>query len=154
MLDFNQTQFSELNRVLDNVCKPLNNLHYCYESELSGIDKVTCDNNFLEEMVDFCNNNSVYIDFDKCLIMAYADYSFFNIFGRTLYKGDMDVRDCIHAYDKTNCLLGHSPEIVQNAWNSFKSGYNYGEMALKTGWGKVEDAGGWVGNKVVEDYPK
>lgn len=139
---------------MDKVCAPSNDLFYCYDRELSGKDKVTCDNEYLEDMLSFCNDISEMSDPVTCVGIAYANYDFLNLWGRFFYKGDMNVLDCTHAYNPGNCLLGHSPEALQNAWNGIKSGYNYGEMALKTGWGKVEDAGGWVGDQVSNGWNK
>jgi hypothetical protein len=139
---------------MDKVCAPSNNLLYCYDHEVSGKDKVTCDNDYLEDMLTFCDDMTEMSDPLTCVAIAYANYDFLNLWGRIFYKGDMDVRDCTHAYNPGNCLLGHSPEALQNIWNGIKSGYNYGEMVLNTGWGKVEDTGGWVGDQVSNGLNK
>jgi len=133
----------------DLMFEPACNTHdKCYNREWSGENKVTCDNEFLWDMLAICTDTFPKLDPVTCSSLAYTYYEAVNLFGRFFYEGDMDMRDCLTAVNQADCFLGHSPEFLSNSWNGIKSGANYSWQAAKTGWRKVEDAGGWVGGQL------
>ncbi|HCS39450.1 MAG TPA: hypothetical protein DIW44_07695 [Anaerolineaceae bacterium] len=120
----------------------------CYVYEWSGNDKVTCDNNFYNDMHKSCLTSPVgLIALEKCVGAAWTYYEAVNLLGRFFYEGDINAHDCWKALDTSTCLAGTTPEILQASWDIAKGGVKVSVALAKTGYSKTKDGVVWVGDK-------
>jgi hypothetical protein len=128
----------------------------CYNRAWSGKSKVTCDNEFLADLLQICAENAYLIDPISCSSIASDYYEAVNLFGRFFYEGDIDVMDCLYAVEPSFCFYGTSPEALMNVWNGTKSVAIFTKEAIETGaektWDAAKSIGGALGNSAKKIF--
>lgn len=120
----------------------------CYTHTVSGKTKVTCDNEFLADMLDVCADNAAQINPNKCAEIASSYYDSVNLYGRYTYEGSTDLMDCLNAVEPGNCFTGSSPEFLTSIYNRMKTGVFWTKEAVETGAEKIWHGTVWLSSQV------
>ncbi len=143
--------------VPDEAFAPACDMHdLCYDQANSGKTKVTCDNEFLADMLNICADSTALIDAQTCSDIASGYYDSVNLYGRYSYDGSIDMMDCLNAIEPGNCFTGSSPAFAADIYNRMKMGVFWTGEAIQSGaeriWQGLEWVAGevWLGiNKVI-----
>jgi hypothetical protein len=140
--------------VPDLMFGPACNAHdQCYVQAWSGKSKVTCDNEFLWDMLEICEDYILMIDPATCGSLASQYYEAVNMFGRFFYEGDIDVMDCTYAVEPVMCFTAATPEFIGNVWNGTKGAAIWTKESLQTGAEKAVDGGEWLVENIKDAWP-
>ncbi len=126
----------------------------CYIHSQSGKTKVTCDNEFLADLLEICAGNVESIDPDVCSEVASSYYDSVNLYGRYTYEGSLDMMDCLNAIKPGNCFTGSSPEFAVNIYNRMRTGVLWTREAFETGAEKIWNGTRWMGNVIWSEIDK
>ena len=115
----------------------------CYTESEFGQSRAYCDNAFLEDMLNICNENADTVDLATCQALAQDFYRSANLTGAHYFQGE-NLTDCLDANGRLGCFWGNLPDVVQNAANRVWGGAVWSGRAAWTGVMKLGQGGAWV----------
>ncbi len=121
----------------------------CYVQKWSGKSKVTCDNEFYDDMVETCDREYSGGMYAACVSRAITYYEGVNIAGGFFYKGDIDFLDCWrdNANEPFVCSIAALPQGVAAVYDGVAYGISESGELIKLGAIEVKDGVVWIGNK-------
>ncbi len=122
----------------------------CYVSDWSGKSKVTCDNEFYDDMVEICDREYSGGMYAACVSRAATYYEGVNIAGGFFYKGDIDFLDCWrdNANEPFVCSIGALPQGVAAVYDGIAYGINETGELIELGAIEIKDGVVWIGKGV------
>lgn len=120
----------------------------CYDQASSGKNKVTCDNEFLADMLDICAESIAMIDRQTCSDIATGYYDSVNLYGRYTYDGSINVMDCLNAIEPRNCFTGSSSDVAFNIFDRMKIGVFWTGEAIESGAERIWHGAMWLTGEV------